>query len=162
LQLTDATGLATFNDLRIGATGTKTLHATASQETPATSNPFQITAGAAAGIAVFSGSPDATTVGTPFGSLLQAQVTDIAGNPVSGVSVTFAAAASGPSGTFAAAATVTTDNNGIATAPILTANNTPGNWVATATTAGISPAVFSHELADASDHHHSQSFYARL
>jgi adhesin/invasin len=144
VQLTNATGLATFNDLRIGATRTKTLRATASQETPATSNPFQITAGAAAGIAVFSGAPQATTVGTPFGSLLQAQVTDIAGNPVSGVSVTLAAAASGPSGTFAAVATVTTDANGIATAPILTANSTPGNWVATAAAAGITaPAVFS-------------------
>ncbi len=144
VQLTDASGLATFNDLKIGTVGTMTLRAVSSQQAPVNSNPFQITAGAAVSIAVLSGSPQATTVSKQFQTLLQAPVTDIAGNPVSGVSVSFAlTTASGPSGTFSGPTTVVTDTNGIATAPPLTANSSPGNFVVTATATGVSsPAVF--------------------
>jgi uncharacterized protein (TIGR03437 family) len=138
VQLTNSSGVATFNDLRIGATGTKTLQATSSQQAPATSHPFQITAGAAANVVVYGGSPQSTTVGQPFASLLQAQVTDAAGNPVGGVSVTFTAPASGPSGTFAGVATAVTDANGLATAPRLTANNTVGSFTVTAAVTGVS------------------------
>ncbi len=143
VQFTDATGLATFNDLKIGTVGTMKLRAVSQQQAPVDSNTFQITAGAPASIAVFSGSPQATTVSQQFPALLQARVTDIAGNPVSGVSVTFLPAATGPSGTFSGPGTVATDANGIATAPPLTANSSPGNFVVTATAAGVSsPAVF--------------------
>ena len=144
VQFTDATGLATFNDLKIGTVGIMKLRAVSQQQAPVDSNTFQITAGAPASIAVFSGSPQATTVSNQFPSLLQARVTDIAGNPVSGVSVTFALpAATGPSGTFSGPTTVATDANGGATAPLLTANSSPGNFVVTATAAGVSsPAVF--------------------
>jgi adhesin/invasin len=145
VQLTDATGLATFNDLKIGAVGTKTLRAASPQQAPVDSKPFQITAGTATSIAVFSGSPQATTVSQQFPSLLQARVTDLAGNPVSGVSVTFAlSTAAGPGGTFSGPTTVATDADGIATAPALTANSSPGNFAVTATAAVVgSPAVFS-------------------
>ncbi len=144
VQVTDATGLATFNDLKIGTVGTMTLRAASTQQPPVNSNPFQISAGAAASIAVFSGSPQATTVSNQFPTLLQARVTDVAGNPVSGVAVTFApSTAAGPSGTFSGPTTVVTDANGIATAPALTANSSPGNFVVAATaTAVSSPAVF--------------------
>jgi adhesin/invasin len=138
VQLTDSTGTATFNDLNIAATGAKRLRATSSQQAPVDSIPFQITAGAAASITVFSGAPQATPVSQPFNSLLQAQVKDIAGNPVGGASVGFLAPTSGPSGTFAGLATVTTNANGIATAPVLTANNQVGSFVVTATAAGVS------------------------
>ena len=144
VQVTDATGLATFNDLKIGTVGTMTLRAASTQQPPVNSNPFQITAGIAASIAVFSGSPQAATVSNQFPTLLQARVTDLAGNPVSGVAVTFApSTAAGPSGTFSGATTVVTDANGIATASALTANSSPGNFVVTATATGVgSPAVF--------------------
>ena len=66
VQLTDATGLATFNDLKIGTVGTMTLRAASTQQAPVNSHPFQITAGAPASIAVFSGSPQATTVSQQF------------------------------------------------------------------------------------------------
>jgi uncharacterized protein (TIGR03437 family) len=50
----------------------------------------------------------------------------------------------GASGTFAGAVTVTTDSNGIATAPLLTANGQAGNFTITALAAGVTlPAVFS-------------------
>ena len=51
---------------------------------------------------VFSGSPQSTIVMQQFPALLQAQVRDTTGYPVSGVSVTFSAPSAGPSGTFAA------------------------------------------------------------
>ena len=57
VQLTDATGLATFNDLKIGTVGTMTLRAASTQQAPVSSNSFQITAGAPASVAVVSGSP---------------------------------------------------------------------------------------------------------
>jgi uncharacterized protein (TIGR03437 family) len=144
VQVTDATGLATFNDLKIGTVGTMTLRAASTQQPPVNSNAFQITAGAAASIAVFSGSPQATTVSNQFPTLLQARVTDLAGNPVSGVAATFAPpTAAGPGGTFSGPTTVVTDANGIATASALTANSSPGNFVVTATATGVgSPAVF--------------------
>ncbi len=79
----------------------------------------------------------------PFPQLLQAQVRDSTGYPVTGVSVTFSTPSSGPSGTFAAPATATTDATGVATAPALTAGSQPGDWVATAAATGVSaPAMF--------------------
>jgi clostripain len=143
VQMTDSTGTATFSDLRINQPGTKRLRATSDQQTPADSNPFQITAGTAASITVFSGAPQSTKVSQPFPSPLQAILKDGGGNPVSGVSVTFAAPTSGPSGTFAGLATVTTDSNGIATAPDLTANSQAGTFTVIATATGaVVPAVF--------------------
>lgn len=143
VQLTDATGVATFADLRITQTGTMRLRATANLEIPADSDTFQILAGTAATITAISGALQSTTVSQQFPSLMQARVMDSAGNPVNGVAVTFSAPSSGPSGTFAGAVIVTTASNGIATAPPLTANNQPGNFTVTATAAGvISQAVF--------------------
>jgi uncharacterized protein (TIGR03437 family) len=143
VQLTDPTGLATFNDLHIAETGTKRLRVTANDEIPVDSNTFQIIAGAAASITAVGGTPQSVTVPQQFSSPPQAQVKDSAGNPVSGVSVTFTAPPSGPSGTFAGAVTVTTQDNGIATAPPLTANHQVGSFTVTATAAGTaSPAVF--------------------
>jgi adhesin/invasin len=144
VQLTRDTGVATFNDLHIAETGTKRLRATADQQILAESNTFQITAGAAATITAISGTTQSATVLTQFLSLLRAQVKDSASNPVSGVTVTFSADSSGASGTFAGAVTVTTDSNGIATAPLLTANGQAGNFTITALAAGVTlPAVFS-------------------
>lgn len=143
VQLTNAMGLATFNDLSIAETGTKRLRATANQEIPADSNAFQITSGPAAGIAAIGGGLQSATVLQQFPLPLQVQVKDSAGNPVSGVTVTFAAPSSGPGGTFAGPITVTTDSNGVATSPALTANSQAGSFTVTAAATGIaSPAVF--------------------
>jgi adhesin/invasin len=151
VQSTNSNGLATFPDLTFSQAGTKTLRATALAQAPATSASFQITAGSASGISVLAGSPQAATALQPFSTPLQAQVRDISGNPVGGVTVTFSAPASDPTGTFSGPATVTTDGNGVATAPTLTANNTPGTFAVTATAAGVAaPATFTLAVLPAS------------
>ena len=81
---------------------------------------------------VSGGSAQTAKVGTGFSSGLEAQVVDTAGCPVSGVDVEFVAPTSGPSGTFPGAATnatVESDTNGVATAPILTANDVSGSYM---------------------------------
>ncbi len=141
VQLTDANGIATFGDLRINQTGSKGLRAAAQQQLPANSNPFQIVPGPPANIALYGGSPQATTVGQPFSDPLQALVTDALGDPVSGVSVAFIPPVSGPGGTFLGSPVVTTGADGIATSPTLVANSQPGTFVITATATGVSGAV---------------------
>jgi adhesin/invasin len=138
VQLTDVTGTASFNDLHISAVGPKQFTAASASQPSAVSFTFQITAGAPATMTAVSGTPQLTTVSTPFPMLLQAQVLDIAGNPVPGVSATFTAPASGASATFAATPTVVTDSSGIATAPPLTANSTVGSFAVIASAAGVS------------------------
>ena len=81
---------------------------------------------------------------TAFASPLSARVSDGAGNPVAGASVTFTLPASGPSATFpggALTAVAATDVSGIATSPILTANGVQGSFTATAAAAGVTGAV---------------------
>ncbi len=78
------------------------------------------------------------TVGTAFALAPALIVSDSYGNPVSGISVTFTAPASGPSGRFAGTSVVTTDANGLATAPLVTANTVTGNYVISASAAGLS------------------------
>ena len=143
VQLTDGNGLATFQDLRIGETGTKRLRASSPQQAPIDSNVFEITAGSAVKITVFSGAPQSTTISTDFPAQLQAQVTDIGGNPVRGITVAFTTPSSGPSGSFNGPSAVTTGQDGVATSSILTANSQPGSFAVTAATTGVaSPAVF--------------------
>src|SRR5207245_5574042 len=79
------------------------------------------------------------------GAQLQATVKDAFNNPVSGVTVTFAAPGSGASGTFAGGVnTATTNALGVATAPVFTANGTVGGpYTVTASVSGVAtPANF--------------------
>jgi uncharacterized protein YbbK (DUF523 family) len=97
-----------------------------------TTNPgFALTNDAAgpASIKTASGTPQTATVGTAFAQRLAAVVKDAYGNPVSGATVTFNAPASGASGTFAGGVdTATTNAQGIAAAPVFTANGTVGSY----------------------------------
>ena len=136
VQTTDNSGTAIFGDLSIDLAGTKQLRAIAEQYAPVVSNSFQVTPGSAATVAVISGSPQATAASQLFPSLLQVRVTDAKGNPASGATVTFALPSTGPGGVFSGSPVVSTDANGVATAPPLTANNTPGNFTVTATAQG--------------------------
>lgn len=100
--------------------------------------------GPPAKVAVQSGSPQSATVNTAFGSALVALVTDVNGNPVSGVNVTFTAPSSGASGTFANATsttTATTASNGQATASAFTANTVAGGYTVSASVSGVSAAA---------------------
>ena len=89
-------------------------------------------------IAVSTGSGQAASIGTTFATALQAIVTNNYGTGISGAAVTFTAPSSGASGTFSGSTTVVTNSSGIATAPAFTANSTPGAYVVTATTGGLS------------------------
>src|SRR6266540_5730250 len=97
-------------------------------------------------LAVAAGNGQSAATGTAFAVALAARATDAGGNPVSGVTVTFAAPTSGASGTFAgtgATAEASTGADGIATAPTFTATSTTGSYQVAATTAGVStPATF--------------------
>ena len=141
-DITDATGVATSSILTANSTpGTFTVNATVTGvAAPAafslTNAPFAVVA--------TGGTPQRTAAGSAFASLTATAV-DAAGNPVSGVSVNFAAPASGPSGTFSngtIAQTVITDSNGNATVGF-TANSTTGApYNVTATVGTVTPANF--------------------
>ncbi|HMP60399.1 MAG TPA: Ig-like domain repeat protein, partial [Gemmatales bacterium] len=93
-------------------------------------------------ILIFAGSPQSTVVNTAFGINLQARVLDTNGDPVAGVLVTFTAPQSATlaTGTFVgqvAIATAITDANGVATAPVLTANTVAGDFFGVGTLRGF-------------------------
>ena len=101
-------------------------------------------------LAVAAGNGQSAATGTAFAVALAARATDAGGNPVSGVTVTFAAPTSGASGTFAgtgATVDATTGANGIATAPTFTANSITGSYQVSATTPGV-PAPASFDLTN--------------
>jgi hypothetical protein len=108
---------------------------TATAKTLTTNPGYALTNKAAApeAITATAGTPQTATVNTAFATQLTATVTDIYGNPVAGETVTFTAPASGASGTFAGGVnTAKTNAEGVATAPIFTANGTVGSYTVTA------------------------------
>ena len=84
-------------------------------------------------ISVISGSPQSVQVSTPFQQLLKVKVQNVAGNPMAGIVVTFAAPSTAASATFADTnsnvTTAVTNENGIATSSMFTANNVAGSYV---------------------------------
>lgn len=113
---------------------------------PTVQTTFSLTnsAGSAGTITAAAGSGQSANLNAAFGTALQALVKDSAGNPVSGASVTFLAPG-GASGLFAgglSTVTVITDPNGVATAPIFTANTVAGTYFVTARSPGATPANF--------------------
>jgi sugar lactone lactonase YvrE len=87
-------------------------------------------------IAKSAGDSQTTALGQAFGVALQVTVTDAGGVPTSGVGVTFSVVP-GPAGagaTFAGTPgmPILTDQNGHATAPVLTANTTGGTFTVAA------------------------------
>jgi hypothetical protein len=94
--------------------------------------------------------PQSALVHMTFATQLAVDVRDASGTLVQGVSVTFAAPASGPSGTFgaSASATVVTNASGRATAPVFTANATAGAYLVMAQAAGGSTPSTSFSLTN--------------
>jgi hypothetical protein len=137
-QTTNASGLATFAGLSVNLIGTKTLSASSTGLTGATSNPFVISAGAATSLTISGGSPQHTPVSTPFAAPLRVTATDGLGNPVAGVSVTFTPPGSGASATVVGGP-ATTDASGVASVTA-TANGTTGSYNVVAST-GTLPTV---------------------
>jgi hypothetical protein len=87
------------------------------------------------------GPSQSAVVNTIYAMPLFAQVTDVFGNPLRGVMVTFTAPANGPGGTFAGkpTATVVTNANGLAMAPAFKANTKAGTFKVTIAFNGAAP-----------------------
>src|SRR5262249_7119144 len=89
------------------------------------------------GIAVVSGGGQSGVVGTVFPNPLVVKVTDGFGNPVPGVTVTFAGPASGAGPTLPGGATATTDASGRASVAV-GAGTMSGSYAVTASAPGVS------------------------
>lgn len=88
--------------------------------------------------------PQSATVNTTFTVPLAVTLTDQDGNPISGVTVTFTAPASGASGRFTGSGnsvTAPTNAQGVATAPSITANSTAGGYAVAASGGGVTNAT---------------------
>src|SRR5262249_3126768 len=81
---TDGDGLATCSGLSVEQVGLYYLRADAPSIQSARSTDFEVTAGAAFQIQATGGTPQSTTILTPFSVPLQVTVRDQFGNPVSG------------------------------------------------------------------------------
>jgi hypothetical protein len=145
---TDTNGVATSSVFTASmVAGAYTVTASvAGTQTPANFN-LTNTAGPPSQVVPSSGSSQYAVGGAPFATPLVATVEDSDGNPLTGVSVTFTAPASGASGTFASNSTNTetdvTDANGNATSSIFTSNTTAGAFTVTATATGATAGNFS-------------------
>lgn len=131
-------GTATFTNLTFAGltTTSRTLTFASSGLTSVTSGSITPSgAGAAASIAVNAGNAQSATVNTAVSTAPSVLVTDAAGNPVSGVSVTFAAASGGGSVVGAGA---TTNASGVATVTSWTLGTTAGANTLTATSGSLS------------------------
>lgn len=143
---TNASGVATAAIFTANATtGTYTVTATVSGVASPANFSLTNLGNPPANIVASAGTPQSATISTAFAMQLQVTVTDSGNNPVSGVTVTFAAPGSGASGTFAGGvSTATTNASGVATAAVFTANSTAGSYAVTASVSGVaSPANFS-------------------
>jgi VCBS repeat-containing protein len=140
--VTDANGLATAADFTANGTG-GVYSVTASAPGVASPATFSLTnnGGTPASIVVVAGTPQSIPVGTAFPTALQARVTDAQGVPDIGTTVRFSHPTSGAAGTWANSTSsivnVLTDSNGVASAPVLTANSIPGSYTVTAFVSGL-------------------------
>ena len=140
---TDASGVATFSGLVItGTVGVRTLTFTATGLAAATSTGIDVTAGAAAEIAIQAGDAQSAEAGEAVTIAPSVVVRDADGNPVPGVEVTFAVASGG--GTVDPTTAVTTDADGIAAVTSWTLGATAGENTLTATSGTLtgSPLTF--------------------
>ncbi|MCF8536937.1 MAG: fibronectin type III domain-containing protein [Candidatus Nanopelagicales bacterium] len=136
---TASNGVATFSDLGItGTVGNYTLTFSSGALTVATQS-ITVTAGSATTIAANAGDGQTATARSAVATAPSVLVTDSAGNPVQGESVTFAVASGGGSlASPGSPATVTTDSSGIATSPAWTLGTTAGSNTLTATSGALS------------------------
>jgi hypothetical protein len=138
-QTTNSDGIATVGSWTLGSTpGENTLTASAAGLTPVTFTATGTT-GSAATVDIHSGDGQSAPAGTAVPIAPSVRVTDAAGNPVSGVSVTFSVASGGGSVT---GATQTTNSDGIATVGSWTLGTTPGENTLQVSVADLPPITF--------------------
>jgi len=100
---------------------------------------------AAATVVVSTGSGQTALAESAFAIALSAKVSDGFGNSVPGTTVSFSAPSSGASGTFAGGAlstSVVSGSNGVATAPVFTANGMAGGYSVSAAVQGLTSVTF--------------------
>jgi len=140
---TNTSGTATFTNLSIsGTAGAFTLRFSSGSLTAATSGTITISvAGPASQIAINDGNNQSAARGAQVATAPSVVVKDQSGNPVSGVTVTFAVTAGGGS---VSGATQTTGANGVARVGSWTLGSALGANTLTATSAGLtgSPVTF--------------------
>ncbi len=143
--VTNANGVATSSILTANAiAGSYTVRASVVGVNTSTSFSLTNTTGTPASIVATAGTSQSTTISTAFATALQATVKDAGGNPISGVTVTFALPGSGASASFSNGNTAISNANGVATASTLTANSVSGAYTVTASVTGLaSTATFS-------------------
>ena len=139
VQTTDASGLATFNNLSINLEGSKNLTATSDGLTSAVSNAFTISAGAATRV-VFVQQPSNTTSGAAISPAVTVQLQDALGNNVSTSGVSVAMSLSSGEGVLSGTTVQTTDASGLATFSDLSID-LAGSKNLTATSEGLTLAV---------------------
>jgi adhesin/invasin len=145
-ELTGASGVATSPSLRAGRTaGSFTATATTAGVTAPVIYPLRNLAGKPAAIAAGVAASESASVHARFPIRLAVTVTDASGNPVRHALVTFVAPARGPSGHFGVrgirTVRVTTNDSGIAVAPVFIAGRLPGGYVVTVSVNGAKRAA---------------------
>jgi adhesin/invasin len=140
VQTTNAAGVATVGTWTLGtAVGGNTLVVTSASLTAVTFSATG-TVGAAASVTKTAGDGQTAVAGSAVATDPSVTVKDANGNPVSGVSVAFAASSGGGSVTGSPA---TTNASGVATVGSWTLGNTAGSNTLSVTVAGVTPISFS-------------------
>ncbi len=148
IATTDSNGLATASTFTANGTiGSYLIEASASGVVTTANYQLENIIPSPTTIIVQSGSDQNTQINTSFSEPLIALVKDQLGDPVSGVTVTFTAPASGASSVFSDSgtniSTADTDANGVATSATFTANSIGGNYIIEAASTEIAtPAEF--------------------
>jgi protocatechuate 3,4-dioxygenase beta subunit len=143
---TDASGVATSPPLLANGTPGR-FTATASTDGVASVATYALrNESVAVSIAATSAARQAAKVGARFRQPLRVRVLDASGHPIEGATVAFTIVPSGggAGGAFAGGATqatATTDADGRAASPLVTANTSAGSFTATASTAGSARSV---------------------
>jgi adhesin/invasin len=138
---TNASGIATFNDLSIELTGTKALTASATGLGTVQSASFAILAGAATKV-VFVQQPTAVTAGVAVSPAVSVQLEDASGNPVPSSGVTITLSLSSGTGVLSGTLSRPTDAGGLASFNDLSVN-LAGSKALTAASSGVTSAVSS-------------------
>lgn len=139
--ITNNSGLASVTATSNTVAGTYTLTASVPGVPNLVTFALTNTAGPPASIVAAAGTPQTAAVNTPFASALQVLVTDAGGNPVPGVSVSFAVPTPGATAILSSIA-ATTNSVGAASVTAM-ANAIAGSYDVEAAVVGIStPVVF--------------------
>ncbi|HEX8942808.1 MAG TPA: Ig-like domain-containing protein [Gemmatimonadaceae bacterium] len=135
LVRTAVNGVASFNDLKIDKAGNAyTLDASSAGATSSTSSAFNVTDAVASKLTIVAGDDQRAAAGSPVPVAPSVKVTDDAGNPVAGASVTFSPS---DAGVVIPSTPLLTDASGIATLTSWTLGGHSGPQTLLVSSAGL-------------------------